>query len=147
MMVRWDPYRDIDALQRNINRLFGDSASTRHSGREGSEAVWMPPVNTYEDKEGFTLTCDLPGLGQKDVRLNLDKDTLTISGTRRIEFEDKRENYQRIESAFGSFSRSFTIPATVDAEKISAHMENGVLSVRLPKREESKPKQIEVRIK
>jgi HSP20 family protein len=147
MVVRWDPYSDIDALQRNINRLFSDAAPSRQSGRVGSEAVWMPPVNTYEDKEGYTLTCDLPGLGQKDVRLNLDKDTLTISGTRRIEFEDKRENYQRIESAFGPFSRSFTIPATVDVEKIAAHMENGVLSVRLPKREESKPKQIEVKIK
>lgn len=146
MLVRWDPFSEMDSLQNNINRLFSDAAG-RRSGQEGAEAMWMPPVNTYEDKEGYTLTCDLPGLGQKDVKLNLDKDTLTISGTRKLEYEDKRENYQRVESAFGAFSRSFTIPATVDVEKIAANMENGVLTVRLPKREESKPKQIEIKIK
>jgi HSP20 family protein len=146
-MVRWDPFTEIDSLQRNINRLFSDASSSRRERQEGADAVWAPPVNTYEDKEGFSLSCDLPGMDQKDVKLNLDKDTLTISGTRKLENDDKRENYQRVECVFGTFSRSFTLPATVDSEKIEAHMENGVLKVRLPKREESKPKQISISIK
>jgi len=147
MLVRWDPISDIDTLQRNINRLFGDVSSSRRERQEGAGAMWTPPVNSYEDKEAYTLTCDLPGMNQKDVKVNFDKDTLTISGTRKLEHEDKRENYQRIECAFGTFSRSFTVPATIDSETIEANMENGVLKVLLPKREESKPKQISIAVK
>jgi HSP20 family protein len=147
MMVRWSPLSEFDTLQRNINRLFNDVSSSKSERQEGPDAMWAPPVNTYEDKEGYTLYCDLPGMNQKDVKVNLDKDTLTISGTRKLENEENRESYQRIECAFGTFNRSFSLPGTIDSEKIDANMENGVLKVRLPKREESKPKQISISIK
>lgn len=147
MRVRWDPFSDIDSLQRSINRLFDDAGSSGKSRGETADAVWAPPVNTFEDKDAFLLALDLPGLAQKDIKINLDNNTLTISGNRKLEHEDKKENYQRIECVFGTFSRSFTLPATVDAEKIEANMDSGVLRVRLPKREESKPRQIEIQAK
>lgn len=145
MLVRWDPFSEIDSLQRSINRLFDDAVSGRDRKGKPAEALWAPTVNTLEDKDAFLLSCDLPGVEQKDVKLSLDNDTLTISGTRKLEHEEKKENYQRIESTFGSFSRSFTLPAVVDTAKVEANMENGVLKIRLPKREESKPKQIEIK--
>jgi len=148
MLTRWDPWREMEGLQRGINRLFDESSSARTQGQEGAAgAMWAPAVNTYEDKDAFLLSCDLPGMDQKDVKLNLDNNMLTISGTRKLEHEDKRENYQRVECFFGTFSRSFTLPATVDAAKIDASMENGVLTIRLPKQEESKPKQIAIKVK
>lgn len=145
MLVRWDPFGEIDTLQRSVNRLFDDAVSTRRERREGGEAMWAPAVNTYEDKDAFVLTCDLPGMDQKDIKINLDNNTLTISGTRKLEHEEKRENYQRVECVFGTFSRSFTLPATVDTDKIEANADKGVLKIRLPKREESKPRQIAIK--
>jgi HSP20 family protein len=145
MLVRWDPFGEIDTLQRSVNRLFDDAASGRRERREGTEAMWAPAVNTYEDKDAFVLSCDLPGMDQKDIKINLDNNTLTISGTRKLEHEDKRENYQRVECVFGTFSRSFTLPGTVDTDKIEANVEKGVLKIRLPKREESKPRQISIK--
>lgn len=145
MMVRWNPIGELDALQRDVNRLFGEAFAGRRERQEAADAVWAPPVNTYEDKDAFIVSCDLPGLKQEDVKLNLDNNTLTVSGTRKLEREESRENYQRIESVFGTFSRSFNLPATVDQEKVQASMENGVLRIRLPKREESKPRQIQIR--
>ena len=147
MLVRWDPFSEMDSLQRSINRLFDDAGSSRRERREGADAMWAPPVNSYEDKDAFLLSCDLPGMDQKDIKINLDNNTLTISGTRKLEHEDKKENYQRIECTFGTFSRSFTLPATVDTEKIEANVEGGVLKIRLPKREESKPRQISIKVK
>ena len=147
MLVRWDPFSEIDTLQRSINRLFDDAGTARRERRETSDAVWAPAVNTYEDKDAFLLSCDLPGMDQKDIKINLDNNTLTISGTRKLEHEEKKENYQRVECVFGTFSRSFTLPATVNAEKIEANVDRGVLKIRLPKREESKPRQIEIKAK
>jgi len=145
MLTPWDPFSQMNTLQRSINRLFDEAGQGRTQGREAPDAIWAPAVNTYEDKEAFVLSCDLPGLDQKDVNLKLDRDTLTISGTRKLEHEDQKENYQRVECVFGTFSRSFTLGPTIDVDKIEAHMENGVLKIRLPKREESKPKQISIK--
>ena len=147
MQVRWDPFSEVDSLQRSINRLFDDAGSARRERHEGADAMWAPAVNSYEDKDAFLLSCDLPGMDQKDIRINLDNNTLTISGTRKLEHEENKENYQRIECVFGTFSRSFTLPATVDTEKIEANVEKGVLKIRLPKREESKPRQIAIKVK
>ena len=146
MRPRWNPISQVDALQRDINSLFNDALSGKRSRQESNDAMWAPAVNTYEDKDAFVISCDLPGLKQSDIKLNLDKNVLTISGSRKLDNEDKMENYQRVESYFGTFNRSFTLPATVDSEKIDANMENGVLKIRLPKKEESKPRQIEIKL-
>ena len=145
MLTRWDPFSQLESLQRGINRLFDDAAVGRSKRQGTDEVIWAPAVNTYEDKNEFVLFCDLPGVLQKEVKLKVENDILTLSGTRKLDHEDKRENYQRIECVFGTFSRSFTLPATVDPGKIDASMNKGVLTIRLPKREESKPKQIEIR--
>ena len=145
MMIRRDMMNEIDALQRNINSLFGGFFPAGRERQAGSDAMWTPPVNSYEDKESFVLTCDLPGMEQKDVKINLDKDILTVAGTRKLDRENEKEKYLSVESAFGTFSRSFTLPPTVAIDKIEAKMEKGVLTIRLPKKEESKPKQISIK--
>jgi len=109
--------------------------------------MWAPPVNTYEDNEGYTLFCDLPGISQEEVKLSLDAETLSISGARKLDHESRREVYTGIECAFGTFARSFTLPGIVDVDKIQATMKNGVLKIHLPKREESKPRQIEIKVR
>lgn len=144
MLVRWNPLSEMDTLQRSINRLF-DDASSASTQRQSADVMWTPAVDTYEDKDAFLILCDLPGLDQKDVKINLDNNTLTISGTRKLDHDDKRDNYQRIERVFGTYSRAFTLPSAVDTEKIEASMNKGVLTIRLPKREESKPKQIQIK--
>ena len=144
MIVRWGPTGEINSLQRDINRLFGDFYSGDRARQERGEAMWTPAVNTFEDTDAFTISCDLPGLSQQDVKINLDNNELTISGMRKLENEAKKENYQRIESTLGTFSRTFTLPATIDTDKVEANMSNGVLKIRLPKKEESKPRQIQI---
>lgn len=144
MLARWNPLSEMDSLQRSVNRLFDDAVSEGRQGRR-ADAMWVPPVDIYEDKDAITLLCDLPGMDQNDVKLNLDNNILTISGTRKAANEENRENYQRIECVSGPFNRSFTLPATVDAEKVEADMDRGVLKIRLPKREESKPRQIAIK--
>jgi len=146
MLVRWNPLRELDSLHSEIDRLFGESSQARATGR-GELAVWTPNVDIYEDKEGIAISVDLPGIVQKDVRLNIDNNVLTLSSDRKLEHEDKKDNYHRIERFYGTFSRSFSLPNTVNTEKVDAHMENGVLKIYLPKREEAKPKQIEIKVK
>jgi len=147
MVLRFDPFGEMSTLQRSINRLFDDAGTGRGKGAPAPVAVWTPAVNTYEDKDGFVLTCDLPGLDQQDVNLKLDNHTLSITGTRRLEHEKNRESYHRVECVFGTFARSFSLPAEVDTARIEASMKNGVLTVRLPRREETKPKKLDIQIK
>jgi HSP20 family protein len=134
-------------LQRSINRVFDDRTVGRPKGQEAREVIWAPPVSTYEDKNAYVLFCDLPGIAQKDVKLNIDKNILTLSGTRKLAQEDNRENYVRIESPFGTFNRSFVLPDTVQTEKVEASMEKGILRIQLPKRDQSVPKEIKIKNK
>lgn len=141
-LVRYSPFRDLLRLQHDLDRLF-------HTGRPldaRSLPAWTPPVDVYEDQEGITLTAELPGLSVEELDVRVENDTLTLKGERKLEREDKREHYRRVERAYGSFSRSFSLPPTVDPERIQAEAKNGVLSVFLPRREESKPRQIKVKI-
>lgn len=146
MLIRWNPMRELEALHSEIDRLFGEVFPTR-AGARGDIGGWTPNVDIYEDKDAITISVDLPGVNQKDVKLNIDNNVLTLSSERKLEHEDKKDNYHRIERFYGTFSRSFSLPNTVDVEKIDAHMENGVLKITLPKREEAKPKQIEIKVK
>ena len=147
MILRWGPLSDVGSLRRAASRPSGDAAASGRPQAEAADAMWAPPVNTYEDNEGYTLFCDLPGIAQDEVKLNLNAETLSVSGTRKLDHETRREIYTGIECAFGTFARSFTLPAIVDTDKIQATMKNGVLKIHLPKREESKPRQIEIKIR
>jgi HSP20 family protein len=144
---RNDPFRDLLALQDHLFRTF-DSAY-RGSGREDEQsmvATWSPPVDVFEDGEGITLKAELPEVDVKDVDIQVEGNTLTLKGERKLENEDKREGYHRIERTYGAFSRTFTLPSTVDVEHITAQSNDGVLRLFLPKKAETKPRQIKVAV-
>ncbi len=144
-IVRWSPFRELNALQREMNRLF-DESLFRPDREDWVGGAWAPQVDIFEDENQVKLTVALPGLAQKDVKVNVENNVLTISGERRLENEEKRDKYSRIEQFYGTFTRSFTLPATVDSTKAEATMSNGVLTISLPRREEAKPKAIEVKV-
>lgn len=147
MITRWDPFRDLMTLQERMNRLFQDTLST---GRGSDELLttggFVPAVDIYEDEGKIALKVEVPGISENDIDVRLENSTLTISGKREFEKEEKEENFHRIERRYGSFTRSFTLPNTVDPEQVNASYENGVLRIELAKRAEAKPKQIKVNI-
>jgi HSP20 family protein len=150
-IVRWEPFRDLAGLQERMNRLFEESLRTRGtgSGQEEDWALggsWAPPVDIYEHEGNIVLKAELPGIDPKDVELRVENNVLTVRGQRKLEEEVKRDNYHRIERAYGVFTRQFTLPTTVDAEKIKADYKEGVLKIVIPKREEAKPKQITINV-
>jgi HSP20 family protein len=144
-LVRWsDPFREFAQLQDRINRVFNDY------GRSGEESLmttgtWMPPVDIYQDGNNeLVLKAELPDMAREDIDITVDNGTLTIRGEKKLSGDVKEEQYHRIERRYGAFSRSFSLPPTVDAVKVGAEYKNGVLTVRLPLREEAKPRQIKV---
>ena len=145
-LVRWNPFSELERVQREMNRLFANTADRFPGGEAPSLARWTPAVDIFEEEDRIVLTAELPGLRREDVRVDVEDRTMTISGERQLENEAQQEHYSRIERVYGQFSRSFTLPQTVDAEKISAEMHDGVLRVIMLKREESKPRQIEVKV-
>jgi HSP20 family protein len=143
-LTRLDPFRDLAVLQDRMNRLFGDAYGRRE---EGVLSAWVPAVDIYEnEKKELVLKAELPDVAREDVSVTVENNTLTLSGERKLDQEVKKEQYHRIERAYGSFSRSFSLPATVDTGKIAAEFRNGVLTVRLPFREEAKPRSITVEV-
>src|SRR5579862_4805481 len=145
VVTRWDPFRDLNALQHRMNRLFEEQYG---GGREESltAGAFVPPVDIYEDEHSIQLKLEVPGVDEKDLDIRVENNTLTVSGERKFEKEEKEENFHRVERRYGSFTRSFTLPNTVDAEKVSADYTNGVLTLQLAKKAEAKPKQIKVNI-
>jgi len=146
VLTRWDPFRELSALQNRMSRLFEEQQYG--SGREESltAGAFVPPVDIYEDEHSIQLKLEVPGIEQKDLDVKVENNILTVSGERKFEKEEKEENFRRVERRYGSFTRSFTLPNTVNAEDVSADYNNGVLKIRLGKRAEAKPKQIKVNI-
>ena len=143
-MIRFtDPFRELAALQDRVNRAF-DSTLTRNRDEELFTGTWAPPVDIFETKEKTVLKAELPGFDENQISLKFEDGILTIEGERKFEKENGDENYHRVERSYGKFVRSFTIPTNVDHEKIAASFANGVLTVELPKREETKPKSIKI---
>jgi len=145
VLTRWDPFRELGTLQDRMNRLFQDFTPGREDELMATGS-FVPPVDVYEDEHAITLKLEVPGVDQKDIDVRLENNTLTVRGERKFEKEEKEENFHRIERRYGSFSRSFTLPNTVDPEQCNAEFQNGVLVIRLAKRAEAKPKQIKVNI-
>ncbi len=139
-LVRWDPARElagmeIDKLNRMFTDFYGD-AFTR---------TWVPPVDIYETPEHeVVLKAELPEMKREEITVTFENNVLTLTGERKFQEEARKDSYQRMERHYGSFSRSFTLPATIDAARISATYKDGVLTIKLPQREEAKPKQIAV---
>ena len=141
-IVSYDPFRNVRTLQNEINRLF----DTDRDYAEGSMAAWALRVDIKEDQERIVLKADIPGMEQKDISVNVENNTLTLSGERTFAEDEKRDDYHRVERAYGRFSRSFQLPNTTDTTHIQAEYKNGVLEVTLPKLPEAKPRAIEVQV-
>jgi HSP20 family protein len=149
LLTRWEPFREISTMQDRMNRM---NRLLRESyGSEGPEEAltntnFVPPVDIYEDEHNITLKLEVPGIDEKDIDVRIEGNTLTVHGEREIEKEEKEENFRRIERQYGSFTRSFTLPSSVDPGQVSAHYDKGVLKVNLAKKAEAKPKQIKVNV-
>ena len=144
-IVRWEPLRELGTLQNEMNRLFSTVFDAPTSGGNGGTLRrWMPAMDLVESGDHFVLRADLPGMGEEDIKIELEDGTLTVSGERRAEHEAKEEGYYRVERAFGSFSRSLTLPKGVNPDEVTASFDRGVLEVRIPKPEERKPRRIEI---
>ncbi len=145
-ITRWDPFRDVVALQHRMNSLFQDFNRGQGENDPVSTAAFVPAVDIYEDEHQIVLKLEVPGMKQEDLDIQLENNTLTIRGERKFEKDEKEENFHRIERRYGSFFRAFTVPNTVDTENVKADYEAGVLRVELAKRAEAKPKQIKVQV-
>jgi HSP20 family protein len=141
-LVRWDPIRELDSLQGDMNRLFDRFFEGR--APNGTSSRWIPAMDLVETDDHLVLRGDLPGMTEDDVDIEIKDNVLTVSGERKSESEQRGEGYHRVERAFGSFSRSLTLPQGVDAERVEAKFENGVLEVRIPKPAEAKPTRVQI---
>ena len=147
VLTRWEPFREFSTLQDRMNRLFRESYSGEGRDESLTTSSFAPAVDVYEDEHKVTLKIEVPGIDEKEIDVRVENNTLTVHGERKIEKEEKKEeNYRRVERQYGSFTRTFTLPTTVDSEKVSATYDKGVLKVNLPKKAEAKPKQIKVNV-
>ena len=142
MMTRWEPFRDLARLQDEVNRLFDTGGLVR----SGESVGWTPACDIYEDEEAVSLKFELAGVDPKDVDVRFENGVLTVKGERKLEREEKRENYHRVERSYGTFTRSFSLPGSLDAEKIRAETKHGVVTITLPKKPEAKPRAIQVKV-
>lgn len=144
-IIRWEPARELQSLQHEVNRLFGTLFdSPTGGGNGGALRRWIPAMDLVEEKDHYVLRADLPGLSEDDVKVELEDNVLTVSGERKSEQEQRREGSYRLERSFGSFGRSLTLPEGIDPESIQASFDKGVLEVRVPKPEQRKPRRVAI---
>jgi HSP20 family protein len=145
VLTRFEPFREVSALDR-MNRLFRASFQEADRDESLNTSTFAPAVDVYEDEHNVTLKIEVPGIDEQDIDVQVENNTLTVHGERKIEKEEKEENYRRVERKYGSFTRTFTLPTTVNTESVSATYDKGVLNIALPKKAEAKPKQIKVNV-
>jgi HSP20 family protein len=147
-LIRWEPVRELNTIQSEMNRLFNTFFESQQAGGNGGSPMrrWIPAMDLVETEEDFVLRADLPGVNEKDVSIELEDNVLTISGQRKAEHEERKEGYYRVERASGAFSRSLTLPEGVDPESVRASFDRGVLEVRVPKPEERKPRKVSISV-
>jgi HSP20 family protein len=142
-LVRWDPGRELDSLQSDMSRLF-DSFFGGRTANGGSARRWIPAMDLVETEDHLVLRADLPGIDEKDLEIEVKDGVLTVSGERKAEHEEKSEGFYRAERAFGHFSRSLSLPDGIDADQVNATFDRGVLEVKIPKPEETKPRRVQI---
>jgi len=145
-LVRWEPVRELNTLQSEMNRLFNTFFDTPPTGGNGGPRRFIPSMDLAETDTHYVLKADLPGVAEEDVSIELDDNVLTVSGERKAEHEEKKEGYHRVERSFGAFRRSLTLPDGVDADAIAATFDKGVLEIRIPKPEARKPRRVEIKV-
>ena len=144
-LIQWKPFREVSRLRNEMDRLWDEYFGAGRRGLEPLEEAWLPAVDVSESEDKITVKAEIPGLEAKDIDISMSGDTLTIKGEKKTETEEKEENYHVVERSYGSFRRVMKLPAMVDADKVEATYKNGVLTVVLPKKEEVKPKAIEIK--
>ena len=145
--TRWDPFKELEEMETRLATLFGRAPLRKNGDKEVmTVAEWAPLVDITEDEKEYVIKAELPEVKKEDVKLTVHDDVLSISGERKYEKEEKGKKYHRVERAYGSFTRSFTLPEDADASKVAADYKDGVLKVYLPKSEKAKPKSIEVKV-
>lgn len=144
--MRFDPFRGLQTLKDRMDRIFEGTVPCSLDGSDVFRGAWAPAVDIYEGDGELVVEAELPGLEKGDIKVNVEDGVLTLKGERKLSKETKEENYHRVERAYGAFTRSFALPDTVDAEKISAKHKDGVLRVSLPKKPEAKPKVVDVKV-
>ncbi len=145
-IVRWEPFRGLLTTQDRFNRLFNQTLSQVFGEEDSRLGTWAPAVDIFETDQNVVLKAELPGVDPKDVEVRVENNTLFLKGQRKFENEVKEENYHRIERSYGSFTRTFALPRTINAGNVSAEYKNGVLTLMMPKREEAKPKTIKINV-
>lgn len=145
-IARWSPFRELSRMQAEMNRLFNEFFSTRPERGEIATLEWSPSVDIYETKDDIVVKAELPGMKIEDIHISVRDNTLTLRGEKKQEKDVKEENYYRIERNYGYFQRIFTLPSSVQIDKIKAKYRDGVLEIFLPKSEEAKPKEIKVEV-
>ena len=146
-LTRWEPFREFSTMQDRMNRLLRESYSPEGPEEALTTTSFAPPVDIYEDEHNITLKIEVPGIDEKDIAVRIENNTLTVHGERKIEKEEKEENFRRVERQYGGFTRSFTLPSSVDPGQVSADYDKGVLKINLAKKAEAKPKQIKVNVR
>ena len=146
MITRWDPFREFVTLQDRMNRLFRDPRGPAGQDEALTTTAFAPPVDVYEDEHNVTLKIEVPGIDEKDIDVRIENNTLTVHGERKFEKDEKEENYRRVERQYGSFTRTFSLPNTVNHDNVQADYDKGVLKIKLAKKAEAKPKQIKVNV-
>ena len=146
LLTRWDPLRDLATMQNRLNRFVRESYSPEGPEEALTTTSFAPPVDIYEDEHTIAVKMEVPGIDEQYIDVRIENTTLTVHGERKIEKEEKEENFRRIERQYGSFTRSFTLPSSVDMGQVSANYDKGVLKISLAKKAEAKPKQIKVNV-
>ena len=144
-IIRWEPFRDLVSTQDRFNQLFNDTfARAFGDQQEASPRAWVPLVDIYETGDSLVLKAELPGINPDDVEIRVEDNTLYLKGERKFEKDVKEENLHRVERSYGTFTRSFALPNSIDADKVKAEYQNGILTLTMPKREEAKPRSIKI---
>src|SRR5207247_11023487 len=149
VLTRWDPFREFSTMQdrmNRMNRLFRESYSPEGPEEALTTTSFAPPVDIYEDEHNITLKIEVPGIDEKEIDVRIENNTLTVHGERKIEKEEKEENFRRVERQYGSFTRSFTLPSPVDSGHVSAHYDDGVLTIELPQKAEAEATRIKTHV-
>ena len=142
IITRFDPFRDLARIQEEMGRMLDERSSTQPAESIG----WTPACDVFEDNDEVVIRAALAGVDPKEVEIRVENGVLTLKGERRVEKDEQRENYHRVEMAYGHFTRTFALPTSVDPEKVHAESKHGILAVHLPKRSEAKPRSIQVKV-
>lgn len=147
LRTRWDPFKELEEMEKRLATLFGRAPIRKNGDKEVmTVAEWSPLVDITEDEKEYLIKAELPEIKKEEVKVTVQEDVLTISGERKYEKEEKGKKYHRVERAYGSFMRSFTLPEDADGAKVAAEFKDGVLKIHLPKSEKAKPKSIDVKV-